>query len=141
MCSEIDTNSFVVYGEANYPINLLNIADAPLVLFYKGCIEIINQRRNIAVVGTRNCTSYGERITSMVSDLLVKNSINIVSGLALGIDVIAHQSILPKHADCCVAVLGTSVSNPAPRSNIKTYNSIIDNGGVVSIRVLHSRNL
>ncbi|MBW7953262.1 DNA-processing protein DprA, partial [Candidatus Dojkabacteria bacterium] len=58
-CSEIDTNSFVVYGEANYPINLLNIADAPLVLFYKGRIEIINQRRNIAVVGTRNCTSYG----------------------------------------------------------------------------------
>lgn len=131
VCSEIDTNSFVVYGEANYPINLLNIADAPLVLFYKGRIEIINQRRNIAVVGTRNCTSYGERITSMVSDLLVNNSINIISGLALGIDVIAHQSILPKYADCCVAVLGTSVSNPTPRSNIKTYNSIIDNGGVV----------
>jgi len=127
---EIDTEEFVVYGEAAYPYSLQNTPDAPTVLFFKGDIGIAKQHA-VAVVGTRRMTHTGKQHTIATASAIVAHEMPVISGLAFGVDTIAHKESQAQNGKT-VAVLGTGINQPYPRRNKKLYESISANGLVLS---------
>lgn len=112
-----------------YPEQLREIYDAPLKLYVLGNKEILNQT-GVAIVGSRNATEYGKRVALQFSKDLSKNGINIISGLALGIDTCAHIGTL--HSDNIgktIAVLGSGLDEIYPKQNISLARKIIQIGG------------
>ncbi|MEI6627369.1 MAG: DNA-processing protein DprA, partial [bacterium] len=113
----------------NYPAQLKQIFDPPFLLFYRGDINILNKTA-LAVVGARKYTSYGQQATHSVVSKLASSGLVIISGLALGIDAIAHQATL-EASGLTVGVLGASVAQKEiyPQSNYHLSEKIIANGG------------
>jgi DNA processing protein len=126
----LDPAGVLVYGEEGYPLNLANIDDPPIAIFFKGDIGAINFERTIAVVGTRKMSRYGIEVTTKLIRFLVERGYIIVSGLAYGIDALAHELTLSLGGQT-IAVLGTSINEPYPQSNTALYNKIIKNRGLV----------
>ena len=85
--------SLISIKDEKYPEKLKNIYDPPVVLYVKGKINILN-KRSIAIVGSRNCSSYGEFASRKFAYELAKNNIIVISGLARGIDINAHIGTL-----------------------------------------------
>ncbi|NCN58443.1 DNA-protecting protein DprA [Candidatus Roizmanbacteria bacterium CG22_combo_CG10-13_8_21_14_all_38_20] len=121
---------FLTQADKKYPKNLLQIPDPPIVLYAKGNIELLN-RPQIAVIGTRQPTAYGISSTQQLVAGLIKQGYIITSGLALGIDTVAHKVVL-KSKKPTIAVLGCGVDICYPRSHQAIYNEIIKAGVVVS---------
>jgi DNA processing protein len=116
----------------HYPSSLKNIPDAPICLYVKGNLDNFDFTSSylFAVVGTRKPTSYGELLTKKFTKELVQAGFNIVSGLALGVDAIAHQTTL----DCggkTIAVLGCGVDIIYPAANRNLYFKIIEKDGLI----------
>jgi DNA processing protein len=118
------------YWELDYPEQLRNIPDAPIVIYYKGEWDSALFEKCISIVGTRKASFYGQQVTKKLTAELVENRFSIVSGMALGIDREAHLETLNRKGKT-IAVLGTSVDMPTPASNIDIYKRILDNGGLV----------
>ena len=97
----LDNNRVGIIGinDYRYPKNLKNIAKPPLFLFYKGNVELWSKERVIAVVGTRRATKYGELGCEHIIKDLVDGDVVVVSGLALGIDSLAHRDTLKLKGD------------------------------------------
>jgi DNA processing protein len=91
----IDENGIKVlfYNDGDYPRRLKHCHDGPVLLFYKGNADL-NAQKIISVVGTRTPTAYGIKVTEQLIEDLISQNVLIVSGLAYGIDVCAHQSAL-----------------------------------------------
>ncbi|OGH11215.1 MAG: DNA protecting protein DprA [Candidatus Levybacteria bacterium RIFCSPHIGHO2_01_FULL_36_15] len=121
---------FVAIADNNYPENLKKIDEAPLVIFVKGDIFNIDGKKCIAVVGTRKITRYGEEVTAKLVLELVSQGFIIVSGLALGVDVLAHKTAIEENAKT-IAVLGSGVDCCYPRENMFIYEKIINGSGAV----------
>jgi len=113
----------------NYPENLKKIDNPPLRLFIKGVIKP-SDKKALAVVGSRRMSRYGEKVTQKLVAALVKEKITIVSGLARGIDTIAHQTAL-KAGGRTIAVLGSGLENIYPPENKKLAEEIIKGHGAV----------
>ncbi|RMD47699.1 MAG: DNA-protecting protein DprA, partial [Aquificota bacterium] len=118
----------LTYENPDFPENLKNIPDPPILLFVKGNLP---EGKYISIVGTRKYTFYGEKITTIIVEELVKNKINIVSGGAYGIDSIAHKETL-KSKGKTVAVLGSGIDIIYPPSNKKLFEEIAENGALIS---------
>ncbi|QTA37669.1 DNA-processing protein DprA [Thermosipho ferrireducens] len=118
----------VSFWDEEYPELLKNIWNPPAILFYKGDFSLLNSEC-FAVVGTRKATQYGRRVTETFVSKLSKKFV-IISGLAFGIDTIAHTIALKEGKT--VAVLGSGVEYCYPRSNSVLYENIISNGCVIS---------
>lgn len=119
------------FKDKNYPKNLKEISDFPIVLFYKGNVDLLNKKYLLTVVGSREVNNYGENITRNLIKKLNKEIV-IISGLAYGIDTIAHQSALDyKHKT--VAVLGSGINNISiyPKSNLELAEIIIKKNGLI----------
>ena len=115
--------------DKEFPESLKNIKNPPSQLWIEGDIELLNKNA-IAIVGSRNCTKYGERwCEKFVKDLLEYDLV-IVSGMATGIDSVAHNTAL-KYGGKTIAVLPTGFENIYPKENIKLYEKIKQNGGAV----------
>lgn len=123
--------NIVTYLEEQYPKELKNIKDAPYILFYKGNVEELNKRETIAIVGSRRCTSYGKEVTKYICSELGKRRINVVSGGALGIDTMAHESCT-KNNYYNVAILGCGINKCYPAYNKQLYKALENCGAVVS---------
>jgi DNA processing protein len=121
---------FTTIKEEQYPKKLRLFDDAPFALFYKGNISKINEERSISIVGSRTCTRYGADITKLITEELVQNNLNIVSGMARGIDTIVHKTAVINKG-YTVAILGSGVDVVYPKENLKLYNEIISSGGCV----------
>lgn len=116
--------------DEDYPSLLKKIYDPPLVLYVKGKFDQ-NDKYSIAVVGTRQPTNYGKIQTEkIVADLAAQN-ITIVSGLARGIDSIAH-SIAIKNNARTIAVIGSGLDVIYPAENKKLFNDIGRHGVIIS---------
>ena len=113
-----------------YPKRLRNIDDAPKELYCLGNLELLNYKNNIAMIGSRNCSSYGERAAKDFAYNLAKEDICIVSGLAKGIDSFSHIGALNAKGKT-IAVLGSGLDNIYPKENIKLVEEIINNNGLV----------
>lgn len=121
----------VCLDDPEYPTLLKEINDPPLVLFYRG--ELPNSKQiAVAVVGTRRCTNYGKQVCQEIVENLANMGILIVSGLALGIDGIAHEATL-KMKGKTIAVLGSGVESSRiyPPSHRSLAERIIVGGGAV----------
>ncbi|HOZ53401.1 MAG TPA: DNA-processing protein DprA [bacterium] len=123
--------SVCFYEDPDYPIFLKNIFSPPPLLYYRGNLNI-DWKMSLSVVGARNHSYYGEKIINSFIPQLVKKSINIVSGLALGIDSLAHVRSI-ENSGQTVAVLGSGLDNGSiyPYKNKKLFYDIIDNNGLV----------
>jgi DNA processing protein len=119
------------YYDGNYPDKLRYIQDPPFLLFYYGSLEHLNQRPSVSVVGSRDCTYYGINATKVITKELSLNNINIISGLARGIDSAAHTASLEANNYTC-AVLGCGIDIIYPRENTKIFNQIKEKGCIIT---------
>jgi len=96
-------------GEEIYPKPLTHITDPPSVLYCRGNLELLNSEC-FAVVGTRKLTSYGKEVARKITTDLAQTGLIIVSGLAMGIDAVAHQTTLDTGGRT-IAVLGSGLGD------------------------------
>jgi DNA processing protein len=116
-------------NHVRYPKLLSEIPDAPIVLYGKGKKgeEPIDMERTIAVVGTRHPTEYGIEVTTQIVTDLVASGCTIVSGMAYGIDAVAHETAINHHGKT-IAVLGCGVDICAPAANMHIYKKLTEEG-------------
>ena len=115
-------------NEREYPQALKEIYDPPISLYVKGNIEKLNNK-NIGIVGCRECTTYGKKSAEYFAYNLSKQNINIVSGLAKGIDSYAHLGSL--NTGNTIAVLGNGLDMIYPKENLELANEIVKRGGTI----------
>jgi DNA processing protein len=117
--------------DESYPTQLKEIASAPPVLYVRGDKSILSNK-SLAVVGSRKFTEYGQRVTENLTRDLTRAGLTIVSGLALGIDGIAHRAALDA-GGLTAAVLGTGIDDATiyPREHFNLAQRIIENGGAL----------
>lgn len=126
---KLDVSVFT-WEHAGYPALLKTIHDAPPVLYVRGHLTPQDDW-SVAVVGTRQATAYGKECTQLLVRGLVENGVTVVSGLAYGIDTVAHQTVVAAGGRT-IAVLGCGVDTIYPAENRKLGHAILDNGAIVS---------
>lgn len=120
----------VFYLDDNYPANLKHYPDSPIILYTKGIADM-NAPRLVAIVGTRKVTSYGElQCEKLVEDLQQYNC-TIVSGLAYGVDTIAHRQAVACDMPT-LGVLGNGMNTFYPAVNRKLAQKMLERGGLIS---------
>lgn len=112
-----------------YPEKLLQIKDRPNKIYAVGNIELLNNKA-IAIVGSRISTPYGEYYAAKFAQKISEKGITIISGLAKGIDTIAHQNSKQEKGKT-IAVLGCGFNHIYPKENEELFYEIIENGGCV----------
>lgn len=118
------------YTDANYPVRLKNCEDAPILLYYRGTADL-NHPRIISIVGTRKATSYGKLLCKQLAEVLAPYEVLIVSGLAYGIDVNAHQESLSCGIPT-VGVLAHGLDRMYPQVHGPLAKKMVLNGGLLS---------
>ena len=137
--AEKNNIEILTYKDKDFPERLNPIENSPKVIYAKGKIKI-EDNISIGVVGSRKHTDYGEMVVNYFVDELVKLGVTIVSGMAYGIDTIAHKRAL-KNNGRTIAVLGNGVDVIYPIKNSKLYMNIINNGAVVGEYPLGTQSL
>lgn len=116
--------------DEDFPKNLKYIYNCPKVLYVKGDKLKVDEKL-IGIVGSRKATAYGKHITQMLTNDLLDLGINLVSGMAKGVDTEVHLASIKKNKRN-IAVLGCGVDVIYPKSNKYIYDKIIENGSVIS---------
>ena len=125
-----DNATVLTWDDADYPESLRQVDAAPPVLYVRGALEA-QDTWAVAIVGTRRASAYGREVAHTLSRELAAQGITIVSGLALGVDAIAHQAALDTGGRT-IAVLGSGVDQLYPAQNRKLAQAIMHSGAVVS---------
>lgn len=121
---------FTAYFEEEYPKRLLPYHDRPAGLFIKGRAPA-DEIPSAAIVGARNCTEYGLQMAEKLASELSEHGVQIISGLALGVDKAAHQGALDSGHDT-FAVLGCGINICYPRENYSLFSEMEKRGGILS---------
>lgn len=130
-CAQENGIKIVCYLDPYFPAMLKKATNPPTLLFYKGEIKYINEMSGVAIIGTRNPSKLSEKIAYRYSEYLTKKGFYIISGLARGIDEIAHQACLNAEGRTVAFIaqgLGTSIY---PKENQKLAEQITVNNGTV----------
>lgn len=122
--------TIVTFWDEAYPARLKQISDAPVLLHVQGSLRSV-AHNVIAIVGTRSPTTYGRIATEKIVAGLVARGITIVSGLARGIDTIAHRTVL-QNGGRTVAVLGSGLDVVYPTENLGLLEAIVGSGAAIS---------
>jgi len=122
--------SIIAFNDQAYPSQLKEIADPPLVLYSKGKF-VPEDRFSIAVVGTRSPDSYGKKIAFQITSQLAGFKFTIISGLARGIDTIAHRAAI-NSGGRTIAILGCGLDIAYPPENMDLIEEIASCGVVIS---------
>lgn len=122
--------SIITILDQEYPYLLKKIFDPPVILYIKGSFEEVDNYP-IAIVGTRQPTSYGKIQAEKIAGDLARQNITIVSGMARGIDTIAHSKVL-KSGGRTIAVIGSGLDVIYPPENKKLFQDITERGAVIS---------
>lgn len=115
--------------DLEYPILLKEIKNAPRELYVEGNIDCFNMPC-VTVVGSRNMSEYGKKMTKEIVKELVEAGVCIVSGLAIGIDTVAHETCL-EYEGKTIAVLGSGLRKIFPVENVDLFKRIVSSGGCV----------
>ena len=118
------------YLDAEYPKRLQHCHDSPMLLYYKGNADL-NATKAVGVVGTRNITDYGRLMTERIIEDLSSDNILIISGLAYGVDAVAHRAAL-KYDLATVGVLGHGMHTIYPAENRKLSINMLEKGGILT---------
>ncbi len=120
----------IFINDPSYPKRLLNCIDAPVMLYYKGNADL-NAEKVIGVVGTRNNTEYGKQLCEKFIEGLAGLDIIIISGLAFGIDTLAHRSAVQNNLKT-IGVLAHGLDKLYPSHNKSLAKQMINNGGLLT---------
>ena len=121
---------FLMYEDALYPKRLKEIYLPPVVLFYKGRLELFN-RLSIGIVGARNHTEYSKEALEYLLPDILERKVSIISGLARGVDSLAHQLTLDLNGET-IAVIGNGINICYPKENRSLYDAIGSKGLILS---------
>lgn len=117
--------------ECSYPQRLLNCYDPPTLLYYKGAADL-NAAKIVAIVGTRSSTDYGKQVTEKLVEELSTQPVLIISGLAFGIDSIAHKAAMKNNLST-VGVVGHGLDIIYPAENTHLAKDMVkNNGGILT---------
>jgi len=122
--------NFVHIESVNYPSKLRKIYDFPYGLYYKGNLPDENTP-TVAIIGARDCTNYGREIAKMFGYEFSKLGVQVISGMARGIDSYGHIGALRAQGST-YAILGCGVDICYPKENIDLYSDILERGGIIS---------
>lgn len=127
-------------GESSYPKKLLHIYAPPKILYVLGNEKILNEP-SISIIGCRQSSEYGRKVSSYFATEFAKRGINVISGLARGIDTYAHKGVVNTlqltsnqaitNFGNTIAVLGCGLDIIYPLENLELYKEIIKNGGAI----------
>ena len=120
----------VNWKDPEYPQSLLQIYDPPVLLYVRGDAGILNSP-SLSIVGTRRPTVYGTQMAERMGRDLASRGLTIVSGLARGIDAIAHQGATTAGGRA-IGVLGTGIDVCYPKENKKLYEKVLERGAIIS---------
>ena len=122
----------ICYKDDDYPSILKQVNDFPVFLYYRGNVNSLHGD-NIAIVGSREASEYGKKVAFELAKFVSNKNVNVVSGLAYGIDKYAHLGSLTSSIGKTIAVLGTGVSDSEiyPLENKKIFERILENGGTI----------
>ena len=115
--------------DEEYPNKLLGIENHPKKLYVLGNYKLL-KKDSIAIVGSRKCTPYGAKYAKEFANIISKNDICVVSGMAIGIDREAHKGAI-KEKGKTIAVLGAGFDNIYPEENIELFYNILENDGCI----------
>lgn len=116
--------------DENYPKRLLNCFDSPALLYYRGNADL-NTSKIISIVGTRNNSEYGKKVCEKFVEDLQSENILVVSGLAFGIDTVAHKAALKNNLQT-IAVLAHGLDRIYPQQNKSLAKQITEQGGLLT---------
>lgn len=119
----------ITYLDYDYPLKLKQVYQPPFVLFYYGDISLLHKRL-LAAVGSREYSEYGKSCTDKVIEEVIPGNV-LISGLARGIDTVAHEAAIRNHAKT-IAVLGSGIDNCYPPENKELYEEIKKNHLIIS---------
>lgn len=122
-------NRIITILDKDYPKLLKELSNAPFVLYCSGNTKLLNTQQ-LAIVGARNHSTYGKNVTDKICQNLAKTNITITSGLAYGVDTLAHKFALENSLPT-IAVVGTGVDVIYPSSNRSLYEKIISNNSLI----------
>lgn len=122
---------FLLKEDENYPRRLLQIPDAPYGIFVKGHLPI-EDKLSVAMIGARDCSEYGRFVAMELGKYLGENDVQVISGMARGIDGISQEAAL-KAGGVSFAVLGSGVDVCYPARNRALYERLQEKGGILSI--------
>ena len=114
----------------DYPDKLLNLPDPPIIIYYKGHLPL-RLLPSVAVIGARECSEYGEEAAKLIAGELAERGVQIISGMARGIDGIAQKSAIDAKGNT-YGILGSGPDIIYPRENNWLYWRIISHGGILS---------
>ncbi len=131
LCSYLERGAikFVTILDKNYPECFRALEVPPFIVYYVGDFSLLNTR-SLAIVGTRNCTTYGAELTEKFAKDISKAGFTIVSGLADGVDYHAHKGTLEAKGKA-VAVLAGGLNNIYPAANVDLARKIVASGGLL----------
>lgn len=121
---------FLTFDNENYPYMLKNISAPPMILYYKGDLEICNLEKTLAVVGSRKASTHAKDVLTKILTEFTETDICIVSGLASGIDTTAHQGALAGSLKT-IGVIASGFDFIYPASNKVLYEKIINGNGAI----------
>lgn len=121
----------ITLKDPEFPSLLREIPDAPYTLYSKGTFDWTKPVPMVAIVGSRKFTAYGEQVANKLAEDLTRAGILVVSGLAFGIDSVAHLAALEAGGET-IAVLGSGIGSITPTSHIPLAKKIMGQGAVIS---------
>ena len=124
---DIDSHFFL---DKNYPRRLKQCGDPPIIIYSKGKMDL-NQNKIVSIVGTRNLTNYGSKILHDLIESLKNEQIQVISGLAYGVDILAHR-LCVEHGLETIGVLGHGLDRIYPFKHRSTALEMMENGGLVT---------
>lgn len=119
----------ITFWDKHYPEILREIYLPPLGLYVKGDINCLNNT-NLAIIGSRHPTEYGQKVVEKIINELTDYEVNIVSGLAIGVDTYAHEYALKSKLKT-IGIIGSGFIGFSPKRNIYLAREIVNNGGAV----------
>jgi DNA processing protein len=118
------------FTEAGYPARLQNCEDGPMMLYFSGHTNL-NPRRTVGIVGTRRATNYGKSVCNQFIEHLLEKEVQVISGLAYGIDSCAHRKAVELGVDT-IGVLGHGLDRLYPAQNRKLSERMKERGGLLT---------
>jgi len=131
---ELDKNqsNFVTFFDAGYPKSLVTFLSPPLILYYEGNIKLLSKKEWVTVVGARNSSHYSQIIIPKILQKCCRAGIGVISGMALGVDALAHKVCLENKAKT-IGVVGSGLDNQTfyPAQNLALKKRALSEGGLI----------